>query len=143
MTHALFSSVQSLSHGRLCDPKYCSTPGSLFITNSWNLLKLMYIKVVMPPNHLILCCPLLLKPSLFPSVRVFSYDSVLLFWQSLFFFFLNSDSSHPDGFYSKESAYKVGDPDSILGKLLLEKGMATHCSILAWRIPRTEEPGGL
>ena len=64
-----------------------STPGSLFITNSWNLLRLMYIKVVMPSNHLILCCPLLLKLSIFPSIRVFSDDSVL-FWQSLFFFFL-------------------------------------------------------
>ena len=42
-----------------------------------------------------------------------------------------------------ESAYKVGDPDSILGKLLLEKGLATHCSMLAWRIPWTEEPRGL
>ena len=39
--------------------------------------------------------------------------------------------------------YKAGDPDSLLGKHLLEKGMATHCSILAWRIPWTEEPGGL
>ena len=42
-----------------------------------------------------------------------------------------------------ESAYNEGDPGSILGKLLLEKGMATHCSILALRIPWTEEPGGL
>ena len=43
----------------------------------------------------------------------------------------------------KESAYKAGGLDSILGKLLLVKGMATHCSILAWRIPWTEEPGRL
>ena len=78
-----FSSVPELCP-TLCDPMDWSTPGSLFITNSWNLLKLMYIKVVMPSNHLILCCPLLLKPSIFPSIRVFSDDSVLLFWQSLF-----------------------------------------------------------
>ena len=52
-------------------------PGSLFIINSWNLLKLMYIKVVMPSNHLILCCPLLRLPSVFPSIRVFSNKSVL------------------------------------------------------------------
>ena len=49
----------------------------LFITNSWSLLKLMSIKSVMPSNHLILCHPLLLLPSIFPSIRVFSNESVL------------------------------------------------------------------
>ena len=49
----------------------------LFITNSWSLLKLMFIELVMPSNHLILCCPLLLPPSIFPSIRVFSNESVL------------------------------------------------------------------
>ena len=53
----------------------CSMPDSLCITNSWSLLKLMSIKSVMPSNHLILCCPLLL-PSIFPSIRVFSNESV-------------------------------------------------------------------
>ena len=47
------------------------------ITNSWSLLKLMSIKSVMPSNHLILCCPLLLLPSFFPSIRFFSNESVL------------------------------------------------------------------
>ena len=51
---------------------------SLSITNSQRLLKLMSIESVMPSNHLILCCPLLLPPSVFPSVRVFSKESVLL-----------------------------------------------------------------
>ena len=50
---------------------------SLSITNSWNLLKLMSIELVMPSNHLILCCPLLLLPSIFPSIRVFSNDLAL------------------------------------------------------------------
>ena len=50
---------------------------SLPITNSQSLLKLMSIESVMPPNHLILCCPLLLPPSIFPSIRVFSSESVL------------------------------------------------------------------
>ena len=50
---------------------------SLSITNSWSLLKLMSIESVMPSNHLILCCPLLLQPSVFPSIRVFSNKSVL------------------------------------------------------------------
>ena len=50
---------------------------SLSITNSWSLLKLMSIELVMPSNHLILCCPLLLPPSIFSSIRVFSNESVL------------------------------------------------------------------
>ena len=50
---------------------------SLSITNSWSLLKLMSIVLVMPSNCLILCCPLLLPPSIFPSIRVFSSRSVL------------------------------------------------------------------
>ena len=50
---------------------------SLSIANSWSLLKLMSIESVMPSNHLILCCPLLLLPSILPSIRVFSNESVL------------------------------------------------------------------
>ena len=50
---------------------------SLSITNSWNLLKLMSIESVMPSNHLILCYPLLLLPSIFPSIRVFSNEAAL------------------------------------------------------------------
>ena len=50
---------------------------SLSITNSWSLLKLMFIESVMPSNHLILCHPLLLLPSIFPSIRVFSNESLL------------------------------------------------------------------
>ena len=50
---------------------------SLSITNSWNLLKLMSIAMVMPSDHLILCCPLLLPPSIFPSIRVFPNESAL------------------------------------------------------------------
>ena len=55
----------------LCDPMDCSTQASLSITNSRSLLKLKPIESVMPSNHLILCCPLLLLPSIFPSIRVF------------------------------------------------------------------------
>ena len=65
-------SVQSLSHVRLCDPMNRSMPGSLSITNSQSLLKLMSIKSVMPSNHHILCHPLLLLPSIFPNIRVLS-----------------------------------------------------------------------
>ena len=70
-----FSSVAQ-SCLTLCDPMDCSTPG-LPIRNSWSLLKLMSIESVMPFNHLFLCCPLLLPPSIFPSIRVFSNESVL------------------------------------------------------------------
>ena len=55
----------------------CSTPNFLSITNSWSLLKLMSIELVMPSNHLILCHPLLLLPSVFPNIKVFSIDSFL------------------------------------------------------------------
>ena len=56
-------------------PWIAARQASLFITNSWNLLKLMSIESVMPSNHLILCHPLLLLPSIFPSIRVFSSES--------------------------------------------------------------------
>ena len=61
----------------LCKPMDCSTPGFPGFTISWNLLKLMSTESVMPSNHLILCHPLLLLPSVFPSSRVFSNESVL------------------------------------------------------------------
>ena len=72
------SSVQSLSRVRLfVTPWTAARQSSLFITNSETLLKLMSIESVMPPNHFILCRPLLLWPSIFPSIRVFSNESVL------------------------------------------------------------------
>ena len=71
-----FSSVAQ-SCPTLCDPWAAARQASLSITNSWNLLKLMPIESVMPSNHLILCCSLLLLPSIFPGNRVFSNESVL------------------------------------------------------------------
>ena len=74
----LFSSVQSLSHVRLfATPWIAPCQASLSITNSRSLLKLTSIELVMPSNHLILCPSLLLQPSIFPSIRVFSNESVL------------------------------------------------------------------
>ena len=61
----------------LCDPMDCSTPGSLSITNSRSLLRLMFIESLMSSSHLILCHPLLLLPLIFPTIRVFSNESVL------------------------------------------------------------------
>ena len=73
-----FSSVQSLSPVRLFStPWTAARQASLSITSSRNLLKLMSIEPVMPSNHLIVCHPLLLPPSIFPSIRVFSSESVL------------------------------------------------------------------
>ena len=73
-----FSSVQSLSHARIFATPWAETPqASLFFTNTQSLLKLMPIQLVMPSSHLILCCPLLLLPSVFSSIRVFSNKSVL------------------------------------------------------------------
>ena len=73
-----FNLVQSLSHVQLFStPWTAACQASLSITNSWSLLKLMFSKSVMPSNNLILCCPLLLPPSIFPSIRVFSSESVL------------------------------------------------------------------
>ena len=72
------SSVQSLSHVWLsATPWTAACQASLSITNSCSLLKLMSIETVIPSNHLILCHPLLLLPSIFPSIRVFSNESVL------------------------------------------------------------------
>ena len=78
--------VQSLSRVQLfathvvvqlfATPWTSACQASLFITNSWSLLKLMSIESVTPSNHLILCHPLLLPPSIFPSIRVFSNESV-------------------------------------------------------------------
>ena len=71
-----FSSVQSLSSVPLfVTPRTAARQASSSITNSWSLPKLMSIESVMPSNHLILCCPLLLLPSIFPSIRVFSNES--------------------------------------------------------------------
>ena len=73
-----FKSVQSLSHVRLfATPWTTACQASLPITNCQSLLKLMSIESAMPSNHLILCHPLLFPPSIFPSIRVFSSQSVL------------------------------------------------------------------
>ena len=82
MDHSLvsvqFSSVQLLSRVLLfATPWTAPCQASLSITNSWTLFKLMFIKSVMPSSYLILCYPLLLLPSIFPSIRIFANESVL------------------------------------------------------------------
>ena len=94
-----FSLVQLLSRVWLfVTPWTAARQASLSITNSWSLLKLMFIESVMPSNHLILCHPLLLLPSIFPSIRVFSNESALLirwpkYWS--FSFNISPSNEHP------------------------------------------------
>ena len=74
----IFSSVQLLSHVWLFEtPCTAVFQACLSITNSWSLVKLMFIESMMPSNHLILCRPLLLLPPIPPSIRVFSNESTL------------------------------------------------------------------
>ena len=93
---AQFSSVQSLSHVRLFATPWTATHQvSLFITNSQSLLKLISIELVIPSNHLIPCCPLLLLPSIFPSIRVFSNESALCIrWPKYWSFSFNISPSN-------------------------------------------------
>ena len=92
-------SVQSLSRVRLfATPWTAACQASLSIINSWSLLKLRSIESVMPSNHLIFCCPLLLLPSFFPSIRVFSNESVLpIRWPKYqsFSFSISPSNEHP------------------------------------------------
>ena len=97
-----FSSVQFSSVAQscptLCDPMTCSMPGLPVHHHLPSSLRLMSIESVMPSSHLILCCPLLLLPSIFPSIRVFSSESVL---QSMwpkhwsFSFSISPSNEHP------------------------------------------------
>ena len=87
----------SVSHScpTLCDFMDCSTPGFPVHTKSRSILKLKSIESMMPSNHLILCCPLLIPPSIFSSIRVFSYESVLhIRWQKYWSFSFNISPSN-------------------------------------------------
>ena len=95
-----FSSVQLLSHVRLfTTPWTAARQASLSISNSQSLTNIMSIELVMPSNHLILCCPLLFLPSIFPSIRVFSDGSALCirwpkYWS--FSFNISPSNEHPE-----------------------------------------------
>ena len=93
------SSVQLLNHVQLFATPWTATcQASLSITNSWSLLKPMFIESVMPSNHLILCRPFLLSASIFSSIRVFSNESALCIrWPkySSFSFNISLSNEHP------------------------------------------------
>ena len=99
-----FSSV-SQSCLTFCNAMDCSSQASLFITNSQSLLKLMSLESVMPSNYLILCRPLLLSPSIFPSIKVFSNESVFLIrWLKYWSF---SFSISPSNEYSGIISFRI------------------------------------
>ena len=100
-TEKWFRSVQSLSRVQLiANPQTVPRRASLSITRSQSLLKLMSIESVMPSNHLILCCPLLLLPSIFPRIRGFSSKSVLCIRWPKYWSFSISPSSEYSGLIS-------------------------------------------
>ena len=110
-----FSSAQLLSRVQLfATPWTAACQASLTITISRSLLKLMSIDLVMPSNHLILGCPLLLLPSIFPSIRVFSNESVLhIRWPKYgSFSFSISPSNEYSGLISFRMHWLVGSPCS-------------------------------
>ena len=194
---AEFSSVAQ-SCPTLCDPWTEAHQASLPITNSRSLSKFMSIESVMPSDHLILCRPLLLLSSIFPSIRVFSNESALrIRWLKYWSFNFNISPSNEhlglisfrmawldllavqgtlksllqhhsskssilwrSAFFVVHLSYRymttgktiaftrwtfVGKVMSLLFNMLsrLEKEMATHSSVLAWRIPGMAEPGWL
>ena len=127
MINFIFRSVQLLSRVRLFEtPWTAAHQASLSITNSQSLLRLMFIQLGMPSNHLALCHPLLLLPSIFPNIGFFSKRRPFFSGASLI-------------------AQLVKNPHvmwetwvrSLGWEYLLENGKATHPSILAWRIPWT------
>ena len=108
----------------LCDHINCSTSGFLSFTISWSLLKVTSIELVMPSNHLIVCHPLLLPPSIFPSIRVFSSELVLCIrWPKYCSF---SFSISPSNEYSGLISFRIHWFDlAILGTL---KSLLQHHS---------------
>ena len=90
-----FSSIQSLSCVRLFATPFTAThQTSLSFSFSWSLLKLMSIALVMPFKHLILFCPFLLLPSVFPSIRVFSSESALIRWPKCWSFSISPSNEY-------------------------------------------------
>ena len=123
----MFSSVQSLSRVRLLVTPWTATlQASLSITNSQSLLKLMSIESVMSSNYLILCCPLLLLPSVFPSIRVFSNESVFhIRWPEYWSF---SFSISPSNEYSGLISFRMDWLDLLAVQRTLKSLLQHHSS---------------
>ena len=122
-----FSSVQSLSHVQLfLTPWTAARQASLSITNSWSLLKLMSIESVMPTNHLILCHPFLFLPLVFPSIRVFSNESVLCIRRPKYWSF--SFSISPSNEYSVLISFRMDWLDLLAVQGTLKSLVQQHSS---------------
>ena len=122
-----FSSVQSLSRVQLfATPWTAACQASLSITNSRSLLKLMSIESVMPSNDFILCRPLLLLPSIFPSIRVFSNESALCIrWPKYWSF---SFSISPSNEYSGLISFRIDRFDLLAVQGTLKSLLQHHSS---------------
>ena len=129
------SPVQSLSRVRLLATPWTAVRlASLSITNSRSLLKLMCIESVMPSNHLVLCCPLLLLPSIFPGIRVFSSESLLcLRWSKYCNFSFNISPSNE---YSGLISFRMGGLDLLAVQGTL-KSLLQHYSSKASTLQRS------
>ena len=124
---ALASSVSSVTQLRptLCNPMDCSTQASLSITNSRSSLKLLSIESVMPSNHLILCHPLLLLPSILPSITVFANKSVHSRWPKYWSF---SFSISPSKEYSELISFRMDWLDLLAVQGTLKSLLQYHSS---------------
>ena len=124
---AVGKSAQSLSRVRLfVTPWTAARQASLSITNSWSLLNLMSIESVMPSNHLILCRPLLLQPSFFPSIRVFPNESALCIrWPKYWSFSFNIT---PFNEHSGLISFRMDWLDLLAAQGTLESLLQHHCS---------------
>ena len=122
-----FNSVQSLNRVQLfVTPWTAACQASLSITNSQSLLKLMSVESVMPSNHFILCCPLLLLPSIFPSIRVFSNESALrIRWPKYWSF---SFSISPSNEYSGLISFRMDWLDFLSVQGILKSLLQHHIS---------------
>ena len=120
------SSVQLLGHVWLCDPITAAQQASLSITNSRSLLKLKSISLVLPSDHLILCRPLLLLPSIIPSIRVFSNESVLCIRWPKYWSFRFSIS--PSNAYSGLISFRIDWLDLIAVQGTLKSLLQYHRS---------------
>ena len=122
--HLPSQSVHSLSRFQLFSTPSCQA--SLSITNSWSLLKLMSIESVMPSNHFILCHPLLLLPSIFPSIRVFSNEPALCTrWPKYWSFSFNI---MPSNEYSGLISFTMDELDLLAVQGILKSLLQYHTS---------------
>ena len=129
--HLLLIVAQSVKlYPTLCNRMDYSTPGFPDLHYSWRLLKLVSIGLVMPPNHLILCCPLILLPSIFPSIMVFSNDlASCIRWPKYWSF---SISISPSNEYSGVISFRIDSVDPLTVQGSLKSLLQHHSSKTAY-----------